>query len=229
MIKLGIVGGTGPESTMVYYQKLNYGYQNKRQRHDVFPSMTIESINIYEMLNRIARKDWQGTVDLLNGAIENLKNAGASLATLSAITPHIVFRQLHEVSPLPLVNMLELTANYCVANHYKHPLLLGTRFTMDHDFFVTTLQQAGIEVSLPTTQGREFVGNKIMSELEKGLFKDDTKQAFIKLINQFDQIDSVILGCTELPILIKQSEVALPMIDPMQIHIDYLVNQMTTK
>ncbi|MDH5106001.1 amino acid racemase [Lentilactobacillus diolivorans] len=231
MEKLGIIGGTGPESTLAYYRQLNYGYQKRLSCQDVFPSMTIESINIYEMLRGIEQQDWHGTVRLLAAAVDHLKGAGATFATLSAITPHIVFDKLQKVSSLPMTSMLQLTAQCCVNCQYQRPLLLGTSFTMANNFFINVLVEAGIDVRLPNPAQQAFIGAKIMNELEKGQFKDSTRDQFINLINEIQRtngIDSVILGCTELPMLIKQDNLQLPVLDPMQIHIQYLLDRMTS-
>lgn len=231
MEKLGLVGGTGPESTLMYYNELNYGYQKRLGIDNSFPKLTIESINIYEMLTSIEKNDLAETVNILVKAINNLYRAGATYASFTAITPHIVFDEVAQQSPIPLINMLELVAEKCVSQNYKRPLLLGTSFTMTRSFFIETLRKYDIDVVLPDQNNLLFVARKIMDELEKGIFKSETKEQFVKLIEEqqtVNQIDSVILGCTELPLLLNQDDTSVPLLNPVELHIEKILDNLTS-
>lgn len=226
MTKIGLIGGTGPESTIKYYQKINHGYQEKNQT-DHFPYITIESINNNDMLQSVLQNDLSKTTDLLLKAANNLQKAGADVVTLTGITPHIVFESLQQKAAVPLVNMMDIIADYCVEKKYKKTLLLGTIVTMTNPFFSNVLTEHTITVVLPSDEQKQFIASKILNELEHGIIHSETKKQFIDLINQHknvNNIDSVILGCTELPLLLGQKDFDIPIIDPVDIHVNYLLD-----
>lgn len=226
MTKIGLIGGTGPESTIKYYQKINYGYQEKNKTNN-FPYITIESINNYDMLQSILQNNLSKTTDILLNANNNLQKAGVDIVTLTGITPHIVFENLQQKATVPVVNMMDIIANYCVEKKYKKTLLLGTIVTMTNTFFSDVLSKNNITVVLPNDEQKQFIASKILNELENGIINLDTKKQFIDIINYqkaVNNIDSVILGCTELPLLLGQKDFNIPIIDPVDIHVNYLLD-----
>ncbi|CAI1965742.1 aspartate/glutamate racemase family protein [Serratia marcescens] len=130
MKKLGLIGGTGPESTLLYYRKFVYE-SNKRTGDTFFPNLTIESINVYDVLAMCGRDDHQGLVNYLAKAVNNLVAAGAEVVALTGNTPHIVFNELQACSPVRLVSIISSTCASAQAQGLKKIGLLGTRFTMD--------------------------------------------------------------------------------------------------
>ena len=205
MKKLGLVGGMGVESTIPYYHDIVYGVQNKIGKK-FFPNITIESVNVFDVLGLCSEQKYDELTDYLMKAIKNLTTSGADIIALSANTPHIVFDRLQNISMVPLVSIVEATCNEAIRLN-KHKLgLLGTLFTMTEDFFKKPFYNSNIEIITPTAEEMEYINLKISSELEFGVIKEETLQGFQKIIKrmqQEDSIEAVILGCTELPLLLR--------------------------
>lgn len=227
MKKLGLVGGMGPESTIPYYHDIVYGVK-ERVGNDFFPNLTIESVNVFEVLRLCGEQKYDELTDYLMKAINNLVNSGADFVALSANTPHIVFHKLQERSVVPLVSIVEATRDEAIRLN-KHRLgLLGTVFTMTGDFFRMPFENSGIEIVVPTREEMEFVNLKISSELENGIVKEKTLESFQKIIGRMQKengIEAIILGCTELPLLLNDEVSPVPCLDTMKIHVETLISR----
>ena len=205
MKKLGLIGGMGPQSTVPYYMNIVYGIR-ERVNPDFFPNLTVESLNVFEILHYIGAGEYKKVIDLFLGALENLKNTGCEIAALTANTAHIVFDELVEQSPLPLISIVESTCAEAKLRGYKKLALLGTNFTMERDFYKKPFLREGIEIIVPETAERKLIDDRIVSELEMGVVKNSTRQEFIEIINRLKSdghADAVILGCTELPLILS--------------------------
>lgn len=227
MKKLGLVGGMGPESTIPYYHDIVYGVHEKLGG-DVFPELTIESVNIFKMLEYFKQEDYDGLTGYLMNAVNHLIQGGADLVALSANTPHIVFDRLQELSAVPLVSIIEATRDEAVRIGYQKIGLLGTIFTMKGDFFRKPFEESGIEIITPTDEEMAYLNQKIISELELGIVKEDTLRDFQKVIRRMQEengIEAIILGCTELPLLLSDETSPVPCLDTMKIHIQTLVEK----
>ncbi len=225
MKKLGLIGGMGPESTIPYYHDIVYGVQEAIGEQE-FPELTIESVNVFKVLNLCGEKKYDELTEYLMGAINNLAKSGADFAALSANTPHIVFDRLKEQSPIPLISIVEATCKEAQKREVKKIGLLGTIFTMTGDFFKAPFIQNGIEVIVPTESEMEQINEKISTELELGIVKDETLTAFQQIITRMrdeDGIEAIVLGCTELPLLLNDEVSPVPCLDTMQIHIQEIV------
>jgi len=226
MKKLGLVGGMGVESTIPYYHDIVYGVQNKIGKK-FFPNITIESVNAFDVLGLCREQKYDELTDYLMQAIKNLTTSGADFIALSANTPHIVFDRLQNISTVPLVSIVEATRNEAIRLN-KHKLgLLGTIFTMTEDFLKKPFYNSNIEIITPTAEEMEYINLKISSELEFGVIKEETLQGFQKIIKrmqQEDSIEAVILGCTELPLLLNDEVSPIPCLDTMKIHIQLLID-----
>lgn len=226
MKKLGLIGGTGPESTIEYYRGIEYGVQRKSGRN-FFPNITIESLSVFDVLNFCEKQDYDGLTNYLLNGIRHLSAAGAQYAALTGITPHIVFGELSKVSPIPLVSMVDTASEFAKTHGCKKVCLLGTLPTMNGTFFQRSFESKGIAVITPNTEGKEYIGKKIETELEFGKITFDTQKAFRAIAErtiQDEKVDAVILGCTELPLIFKEIDLSVPYIDVMQVHIDSLVD-----
>ncbi len=227
MKKLGLVGGMGPESTIPYYHDIVYGVQN-RIGGNFFPNVTIESVNVFDVLRLCNEQKYDELTDYLMQAIGNLIKSGADFVALSANTPHIVFDRLKEQSTVPLVSIVEATRDETIRLNKRKVGLLGTIFTMTGDFFKKPFYSSNIEIITPTTEEMEYVNGKISSELELGIVKNETLQDFQKIIKRMaeeDGIEAVILGCTELPLLLNDEVSPVPCLDTMKIHIQHLIDR----
>lgn len=225
MKKLGLVGGMGPESTIPYYHDIVYGVK-ERAGADFFPNLSIESVNVFDVLRLCSEQRYDELVEYLMCAIYALVNSGADFVALSANTPHIVFDSLQEKSAVPLVSIIEATRDEAVRLN-KHKLgLLGTIFTMTGDFFRKPFDRSGIEIVVPTMEEMEYINRKISSELELGIVKEETLREFQNIIGRMKKdsgIEAVILGCTELPLLLNDEVSPVPCLDTMKIHIERLI------
>lgn len=227
MKKLGLVGGMGPESTIPYYHDIVYGVQ-ERVGEDYFPNLTIESINVFEVLHLCGERKYDELTDYLFQAINNLVRSGADFAALSANTPHIVFNRLQELSPIPLISIIESTCREAERRNLKRIGLLGTIFTMTEDFFKQPFYSKEINIVVPSDGEMKYINQKISSELEHGIVKKETLECFRKIIFRMqteEDIEAIILGCTELPLLLNDEVSPVPCLDTMQIHIQDIINE----
>lgn len=226
MKKLGLIGGMGPESTIPYYHDIVYGVQNKVGKK-FFPNLTIESLNVFDVLNMCERNEYDKLIKYIMVAINNLKASGADFAALSANTPHIVFDELKKCSPIPLVSIVETACDEAKRRNISKLGLLGTIVTMNGEFFKKPFLKNNIEVITPTDEEKGFVNQKISQELELGIVKEETLSAFLKIVQRMKDengIQAIVLGCTELPLLFKGVQTPVDCLDTMQIHIQTLVN-----
>ncbi len=225
MKKLGLIGGTGPESTVEYYKGIVYGVQ-KQCGH--FPPLAIESLSVFEVLGFCEKKDYEGLSDYLLRGIRNLAAAGAECAALTGITPHIVFDILSQNSPIPLISMVETARERAAASGFKKVALLGTRPTMESRFFPDSFARRGIEVVTPNESERRYIETKIETELEFGTIIPKTQQGLRTIAERLEKeetAEAIVLGCTELPLAFRGIEMSVPFLDVMQIHIEALVNR----
>ena len=227
MKKLGLVGGMGPESTIPYYHDIVYGVQ-KRVGKDYFPNLTIESVNVFDVLRLCGEQKYDELTDYLLQAINHLVQSGVDFAALSANTPHIVFDRLQELSPIPLISIVESTCREAERRNLNKVGLLGTIFTMTEDFFKQPFSDRKIEIIVPSDDEMEYINHKISSELEHGIVRKETLESFIKIISRMqteENIEAMILGCTELPLLLNDQVSPVPCLDTMQIHIQEIINE----
>lgn len=225
MNKLGLIGGTGPESTIEYYKGIEYGVQQKSGKN-FFPNLTIESLSVFDVLKFCERRDYDGLTKYLLKGVHNLAAARAEYAALTGITPHIVFDELSKASPIPLISMVDTARDYAVKQDYKKICLLGTLPTMEGTFFQSSFAEQGIEAVTPNTDERHYIDMKIETELEFGKVIPKTQQAFKEIVERCireEQIQAVVLGCTELPLIFHNVELPVPYIDVMQVHINALI------
>lgn len=226
MKKLGLVGGTGPESTIPYYRGIVYGVQ-KVVGEEYFPNLTVESVNVFDILRLCGEENFDELTEYLLRAVQNLANSGAEFAALSANTPHIVFDRLEARSPIPLVSIVEAACEEAERRGFKKLGLLGTIFTMTGDFFKGPFVRRGIEIAVPTGEEMEYINGRIVTELEHGVVHDETLKGFQRVISRMqaeEHIEAVILGCTELPLILNDRVSPVPCLDTMEIHIQALVD-----
>lgn len=227
MKKLGLVGGMGPESTIPYYRDIVYGVQ-KRVGKDFFPNLTVESIDVFEVLRLCGEQKYDELTDYLFRAVNSLAQSGADFAALSANTPHIVFDRLRELSPIPMISIIESACGEAEKRKLKKVGLLGTIFTMTGDFFKLPFLRRKIDIAVPSNAEMEYINQKISSELEHGIVNEETLEYFKKIIFRMqgsENIEAVILGCTELPLLLNDKVSPVPCLDTMQIHIRDIINE----
>ncbi len=226
MKKIGIIGGLGPEATVDYYKEIINAFKNEKGDLN-YPDIIIYSVNLSELVGLMKERKYDQVISYLIEKIESLKRAGAEFAALSANTPHLLFDQLKEKSEIPLISIVEATCEECIKKGLKRPGLIGTGFTMNASFFPDVFNRSGLEVVMPEKEDKELIDYKVFSEIELGIFKDDTRRFLIGIIEKMvreQHIDSMILGCTEFPLILKESGYAgIPMLNTTKIHVDAIV------
>lgn len=231
MQKVGIIGGLGPASTLDYYNDIINRYREIK-RDNQYPELVIESVNMTKMLGFLERKDYEGLVRMLLEAINHVKAAGATFAAIASNTPHIVFSKLKEVSPLPLISIVEATCEYAKKLHLKKVLILGTKFTMTNGLYTNAFPAYGIDAFVPDPQGIETVHNIIFPKLEDGIVIPKDKDIMLSLANQMIQehhADGLVLGCTELPLMIHESDLATNVLNTTKIHVEAIVSRLVSE
>lgn len=227
MKKLGLVGGMGPEATILYYHDIIYGVQ-ARVGEAFFPSLTIESVDVFRVLELCRSGAYERLTEYLLDAIQDLAAAGSDFAALSANTPHIVFAQLEKLAPIPLVSIIDVTTQEVQRRGMKKVGLLGTAYTMDGVFFRQPFEEKGIVLVTPNEQEKRLVHAKIASELEHGIVKPGTLDALLAIVNRLvaeEQIEGLILGCTELSLLFQGVSIPVECLDTKTIHVEALVDR----
>lgn len=228
MQKIGLIGGLGPESTVDYYNRIIDAFKGRNTDLD-YPEMVIYSVRMSEFLEIMRKKEYDKVVGWMNDRLTALKNAGSDFAAITANTPHVVFEQLNRVSPLPLISIVETCYQRATALGVKKLALLGTRFTMDSNFYQDVFHKHGMEIFVPEEGDKALIHEKLFSEIELGIFKEETKMMLIRIVEKMmdkHRIDSVILGCTEFPLILTEpSYIGIPFLNTTQIHVDAIVER----
>lgn len=225
MKKIGLIGGTGPESTLVYYRELNTRI-NEKTLGRKFPELSIESVDLFTALKYVSEEKYDELTEYLYGRIINLEAGGAEIVALTAATMHVVYENLKDRVSVPFVSIPESAAEYASKKGYKKVGMLGTVFTMEKDYLSKAFENLGIEVVVPDKESRVTVNDIISKELEFGDVKAASVEKLISVIKEMvlkEGIEAVILGCTELPLALNNDNSPIPCLDIMDIHIDRLV------
>ncbi|UKJ08357.1 aspartate/glutamate racemase family protein [Solitalea lacus] len=219
MKKLGLIGGISWVSTADYYKLINEGV-NERLGGLNFAECMIHSFNYADIKRNNDNNDWDSTLKMITQASLGLKLSGAEAIILCANTMHKIADDLEEIIGLPVIHIATETANVIHQLGIKKVGLLGTKFTMELDFFKNKLSNQSIEALIPEVGDRDFIQDTIYYELGKGIVKQETKQRYISIINNLihQGADGIILGCTEIPLIIKQEDVSKPVFDTTLIH-----------
>ena len=229
MKTLGVVGGIAPASTIEYYRMLIAGYQARRPGGSQ-PPIIINSIDMQTMLRLIAADALDEVAAYLAGEIEKLARAGAQLGLLASNTPHVVFDRLARVSPIPLISIVETAYEAARALRLTRIGLLGTRFTMQSPMYPSVFAPHGIAVVVPDEAAQAYVHGTYMGELVRGEYRPETRAGVIAVIDALRSahgIDGVILGGTELPLLLANvGDIGIPLLDTGRIHVDAALDAM---
>ena len=226
MKKIGIIGGTTPESTCYYY-RLYMEISRKRLGNHVYPPLIVYSINFSEFMNN--QDGWEGRKRMLVQVGEALNRAGADIIALSANTPHIVFDDLQSQLDVQMVSILDALVERMKMEHVMKPLLLGTRTTMSADFYRNRLLKEGFDVVVPSEEEQYRLNDIIFQEIAKGDLS--SRDWILQMINKYavnEGVDSIILGCTELPLILQEGDVPLKVFDTARIHMEKLIEIATS-
>ncbi|MCW0482296.1 aspartate/glutamate racemase family protein [Gaoshiqia sediminis] len=228
MKTIGILGGLGPEATIDYYKEIidefNQGSTNLN-----YPEILIYSVNMAKFIGMLEQADYHGASRYLAGCINKLAEAGADFAAMSANTPHLLFSEIQDQTTIPLISIVETCKNRAKELGLKRCGLFGTKFTMKSSFFSESFAHEHIEIFTPEPRMIERIHLLLFSELELGIFKEETRAELLsivcKMINDFE-IDSLILGCTEFPIMFPEEYyLNIPFLNTTRIHVREIVKQ----
>lgn len=220
MKKIGLVGGISWTSTIDYYRILNERVNQKLGGLN-FCECIIYSVNFSDFVSHNVAGNWHLTLELMKNAAQSLQKSGAQAIILCANTAHAIADELQGLIDLPIINIIDETGKAIKAKKYKKAALIGTRFTMEMDFYRNGLEKFGIEMMVPQSQEtRDFIQKTVKEELGCGILNPQTKSKYIEILNQLikDGAECIILGCTEIPLLISQDDFDVEVFDTTKVH-----------
>jgi len=222
MKTIGIVGGIGPESTIDYYKLLIAAYLERRS-DDSYPQIIINSVDMRKLVRIMNANDLTQLADWLVAEVQKLASAGAEIGLVASNTPHIVFDDLSRRSAIPLVSIVEATCDAAQGLCLTKLGLFGSRFTMQSSFYADVFSRKGIELAVPTSDEQDWIHRHYMDELVYGIFRPETRDRFVAIAQRMrahDGIQALILGGTELPLLLRDVDCGIPLLDTARIHVE---------
>lgn len=227
MKKLGLICGLGPETTVSYYQSIIKAFTPLYEEVG-YPEISLESCNLKEFIDAVSNNEWDHLVELFRTKISALATSGAEFAAIASNTPHLLFDRIQEQSPIELVSIVTSTAQEIQRRGLSKVLLMGTGFTMRSDFYAKELAKYHIKTIVPSERDIAYIHEKLFTEIEHGIFTQETRNGLAGIISKSveeDAIDGVIMGCTELPLILQESDVTVSYINTTDIHINALIKK----
>ena len=216
----GLIGGMSWESTQSYYQLLNQGIKNKLGGlHSA--KIVLVSLDFAEIAVLQQQQDWPQMAEILIKAAKQVEAAGADYLLICTNTMHKLAEQVQAAVAIPLLHIADAVGENLIQHNFKKVALLGTQFTMEQDFYKQRLaDKFAIDVLIPDTQGRETVHRVIYDELCKGIISLESKAEYLTIIDDLTQqgAEAIILGCTEIALLVQQSDTSIPLLDSTALH-----------
>lgn len=225
MKTIGLIGGMSWESSAVYYKIINTKVRDKLGGFHCAKSIMV-TVDFAEIQRLQHIEDWKSLDSLMFTSAKQLEVAGADFVILCTNTMHLCSHAIVKNISLPFLHIAEATGTKINEAGLKKVALLGTKFTMEKDFYKTYLfERFGIEVIIPNEEERELIHNTIYGELVQGEIKDESRKKFQRIIKNLENrgAEGVILGCTEIPLLISKSDVQIPVFDTTTIHAETAV------
>ncbi|MCI6630002.1 MAG: aspartate/glutamate racemase family protein [Lachnospiraceae bacterium] len=219
MKTIGLIGGMSWESTVTYYQIINETVRDGLGGlHSA--KILLYSVDFAEIEECQAKEEWERSGEILADAAMRLESAGADFIVICTNTMHKVVSQIQAKIRIPIVHIADATAEALLQAGITKTALLGTKYTMTQDFYKDRLVQKGISVVIPNEKEIEKVNDVIYNELCLGIVSDESREDYIRVIERLKEegAQAVILGCTEIGLLISQSDSVLPVFDTTQIH-----------
>lgn len=224
---IGMIGGIAPASTIDYYQRIISRFQERTGKRDL-PSLIINSINMNHMMDLIYNDHLDELVDFLSEEIFALEKAGAKVIFMASNTPHLVYQPLVKRVKTKMVSIVDSTIAYAQSKGYHRLGLFGTISTMEGDFFQHGFEAAGMEIITPMPDERQYIHKVYMEELARGRFMPETKSRLLAIAQRMymeGQIDSLILGGTELPLMLKSSDMEdIELLNTTKIHVERILD-----
>ena len=224
---LGIVGGVGPESTADYYRRL-IGRWRERGPADTYPSVLIDSLNSPAALGAMLAGDNEPTIRLFSASVDRLAGAGAGLAIVASVMMHKAFDAVAAGAPIPMLSILDAMVAEATSRAIRRPGVLATRPTTEGEFFARPFEAGGIELVRPDEADRAWIHDIYFGELARGDFREATRDRLVSIVagmRAASGIDAVILGGTELPLILREpTYAAIPVLDSIAIHVEAAID-----
>jgi len=223
--RIGLIGGLSPESTVHYYELICRGY-NRRADKLNFPKISLESLNLQELVSLFERDDWKGVAAILLDAIERLHRSRAEFAAILANTPHNAYELIRDASPLRIITIMDATIEALAGDKRRRIALLGTRATMEYGFFQRHFKAQGIDALVPEANQRHELDRVIWEELSHGVINEKSRASAADMIGDLvtQGAEGVVLACTELSMLIQPEDCSCPLYDTTQLHAEAILD-----
>ena len=218
MKKIGILGGMSYESTIKYYDLLLQKYYNEFNDYN-YPEILIYSLNFQKVIDYELGNDKPRYIDYLMNGINSLQNGGAQFVIMAANSPHAVYDELTQNAEIPILSIVEATAGKALEMGLHKLLLIGIKFTMQSSFYQRIFENHNMQVITPVDIEQDLIDKIIFDELVIGKFKNESKQKLLEIIHNYN-VDGVILGCTELPLILNKNDTNTTLLDTIEIHVE---------
>jgi len=223
--KIGILGGMSPESTIEYYQYITRTYTQRFGDYG-YPEIIIYSVSFQPYVDWPGAERWDLVAQGLSEAARKLEAAGADFIVIATNTMHLVLDQVQASVHIPVLNLLEVVGRAILARGMRTMGLLGTRFTMEKSLYPDALGRMGITVLVPDAKDRAYVNRVIYDELVAGQIREESRAGYAAIIRKLAArgAQGVILGCTEIPLLVGEADAGLPLFDTTVLHAEAALN-----
>lgn len=225
---IGVIGGTGPESTIDYYREMVATYR-ERVRDGSYPAIVINSVDMKQLVDMITASELAKVTEFLLKEISRLARAGAEIGFIAANTPHLVFDEVKQRSPIEMISIVEAARDVAFDLGLRRVGLIGTRFTMEASFYPDVFAVKGIALVVPDAVDRAYVHEKYMGELVRGEVLAETRTRLVEIIRKLrdtEKIDGIVLGGTELSLILKDASYAgIPCLDTTKIHVHRVLDE----
>lgn len=225
MKKIGILGGMSPESTTLYYEHITRTYTARHGDYG-YPEVLIYSVQFQKYVEWQRNGQWREAARDMAASFERLRAAGADFGLIATNTMHYVFDEVQQAVGMPLVSIVDATVEAILAKSLRSVGLLGTMFTMRERFFLGGLERAGIEAMVPEPEIQPRIHEIIFGELCRGEIRPESRYLFLDAIARLRDrgAQGIVLGCTEIPLLIKPRDCELPLFNTAVLHAEKALN-----
>lgn len=221
-IRIGLLGGMSYESTLKYYQLFLEKYYQKEQNYS-YPEIVIFSLNFQKVIDYELGEDKEKYIEYLMEGISSLEKAGVDFIFMAANSPHAVYKDLKNQTKVPILSIVTATAEEAKRENMRKLLLFGIKFTMQSTFYQEEFKKYGMEIITPSDREQNEIDRIIFDELVIGIIKQVSKHKLLNIMSNY-QVDGVILGCTELPLILKQKDCNVKLLDTVEIHIKFVLD-----
>jgi aspartate racemase len=217
--RIGILGGMTPESTVTYYQHIFRRYEEVHGDLG-YPETVIYDVSFQRFEDWMGEEDWGSIEEALLDGLKRLAAAGADFAVIATNTMHILFEKLEARSPIPLISIVDATAEAIKEEGFEVVGLLGTQFTMEKPFYREGLKKHGIDTLVPDEGERIYINRVVFEELSRGQLLPDSRNRYLEIVDGLVQegAQGVVLGCTEIPLLVTPEHTDVTLFDTAVIH-----------